>query len=73
MLFLHDFDIAIASVNDELARIAPAARIRYGRGFGASAGLNFCDCFAYALARTRTAPLLYIGDDFVQTDITSAL
>lgn len=49
------------------------ARIRFGKGFGAAAGLNFGDCFAYALAKTRNAPLLYAGDDFRATDIASPL
>lgn len=71
--FLKQFDIAIAPVDDELARIAMEARIRHGKGFGANAGLNFGDCFSYALAKALGAPLLYIGDDFGKTDIASAL
>jgi ribonuclease VapC len=31
-----------------------------------------CDCFAYACAKTRSVPLLFIGDDFSQTDIAAA-
>ncbi len=34
-----------------------------------SAGLNFGDCFSYALARTLDVPLLFTGDSFSQTDI----
>ena len=49
------------------------ARIRYGRGSGHKAQLNFGDCFSYALARTRNLPLLYKGDDFVHTDIEAAI
>lgn len=37
------------------------------------AGLNFGDCFAYVLARQTGSPLLYVGQDFVRTDIVSAL
>jgi ribonuclease VapC len=37
------------------------------------ASLNFCDCFAYEAAKTNTCPLLYVGRDFSQTDIVSAL
>lgn len=37
------------------------------------AGLNFGDCFAYALARVRGCPLLYVGNDFAHTDIEPAL
>jgi ribonuclease VapC len=35
--------------------------------------LNFGDCFAYALAKAMNEPLLFKGDDFMRTDITSAL
>ena len=45
----------------------------YGRGTGHPARLNMGDCFSYALAKTRNLPLLFKGDDFVHTDITSAL
>jgi ribonuclease VapC len=44
------------------------ARIKFGRGFGAAAGLNFGDSFSYALAKTLKAPLLFVGDDFSKTD-----
>lgn len=46
---------------------------RYGRGLGHPAALNFGDCFAYALAKTRNLPLLFKGDDFIHTDIKPAL
>ncbi len=71
--FLTDFHIDIAPVDDHLARAAMKARIEYGRGFGTRGGLNFGDCFAYALARQHSAPLLYVGNDFGLTDISSAL
>jgi ribonuclease VapC len=47
-------------------------RGRPGRGSGHPAGLNFGDVFSYALAKVRGVPLLYKGDDFAQTDLTSA-
>ncbi|TKT68781.1 type II toxin-antitoxin system VapC family toxin [Rhizobium sp. LC145] len=71
--FLTDFDIDIAPVHDRLARAAMKARIDYGQGFGTRGGLNFGDCFAYALAKQYSAPLLYVGNDFALTDIQSAL
>lgn len=58
--------------DDALARDAYAAWLRYGRGRHA-AGLNFGDCFSYALARQRSEPLLYKGDDFSRTDVASAI
>ncbi|MFV0336308.1 MAG: type II toxin-antitoxin system VapC family toxin [Tropicimonas sp.] len=71
--FLTDFRISIAPTDEDLARAAMRARLDYGKGFGTRGGLNFGDCFAYALAKRHSAPLLYIGDDFALTDIQSAL
>jgi ribonuclease VapC len=52
-------------------RIAQAYR-RWGRGMHPAA-LNFGDCFAYEVAKEYACRLLYIGDDFAQTDIESVL
>lgn len=71
--FLGLYDIAIAPVTEDHARFALRARIKYGRGFGAPAGLNFGDCFAYALAKTESAKLLYVGNDFAMTDVEGAI
>ena len=71
--FLDDNGIAITPVDEAQARVALDARIKYGRGFGHPARLNYSDCFAYALAKTRNLPLLFKGDDFTHTDIVSAL
>lgn len=71
--FLTDFHIDIAPVDDRQARAAMQARIEYGQGFGTRGGLNFGDCFAYALAKQHAAPLLYVGNDFLMTDIQAAL
>lgn len=49
------------------------AHRRYGRGTGHRAQLNFGDCFSYALAKSRSLPLLFKGDDFIHTDIEPAL
>jgi len=65
--------IQLKPVDEEQARIALDARIRFGKGFGTLAALNFGDCFSYALAKTLDAPLLFIGNDFAATDISSAL
>ena len=70
---LHSMGIAVVEVDEAQAKIALEARIRFGKGFGAKAKLNFGDSFAYALAKSLNAPLLFVGDDFVHTDITSAL
>ena len=52
---------------------AIAARVKFSRGSGHAAKLNFGDCFAYALAKTRNVPLLFKGDDFIHTDVEPAL
>jgi ribonuclease VapC len=53
----------------EQAEIARAAYRDFDTGSGYRAGLNFGDCFAYALARVRGEPLLFKGDDSSKTDV----
>lgn len=65
--------VTIEPVTASQAAIARQAYRDYGRGSGHPAGLNFGDCFAYALAKELGEPLLYKGDDFARTDIHSAL
>jgi ribonuclease VapC len=60
-------------VSPALARAAMAAAARFGRAVNHPAGLNFGDCFSYALATARNDALLFIGDDFVKTDVRSVL
>lgn len=71
--FLSNWGIDLVPVDAEQARIALKARIQYGRGFRSGVQLNYGDCFSYALAKSFSAPLLYIGNDFDKADITSAL
>lgn len=70
---LSEASIHLKPIDEAQARIALDARIRLGRGFGAPAGLNFGDCFSYALAKSLGAPLLFVGDDFTATDVEAAL
>ena len=65
--------LSVEPVTREQARIAREAYRDFGKGSGHKAGLNFGDCFAYALAKSAGEPLLYKGDDFVHTDVTPAL
>jgi len=51
-------------------RVAEAYR-QWGKGYHA-AGLNFGDCFAYALAKELACPLVFIGNDFARTDVMRA-
>lgn len=71
--FLDTTQAEITPVTPEQARIARRAYWDYGKGSGHKAGLNFGDCFSYALARERHEPLLFKGDDFTHTDVTPAL
>ena len=57
----------IAPLDADQAVIAAEAYDRYGRGRH-PAGLNFGDCFAYALSRATNEPLLFKGEDFAKTD-----
>ena len=66
-------NVRIEAVTERQARIARAAYRDFGRGSGHPARLNFGDCFAYALAIERDEPLLFKGDDFIHTDVRSAL
>lgn len=70
-LLLAKFKIDIVPVSEKQADLARRAFRRFGRGQH-PARLNFGDCFAYALAKDSSAPLLFKGTDFVQTDITAA-
>jgi ribonuclease VapC len=53
-------------------KLALAAYDRFGKGTGHSAGLNYGDCFAYALAQETGEPLLFKGNDFLHTDLERA-
>ena len=65
-------DIHVEAVTREHVDIARQAYLDFGKGNHA-AGLNFGDCFAYALAKTTGLPVLCNGNDFARTDLTSAL
>ncbi len=69
---ITDLRLVIEPVTHEHVRIARGAFRRYGKGSGHPARLNYGDCFAYALARYLDEPLLFIGNDFAQTDIPQA-
>lgn len=71
-LLLHKAQIEIEAFDQEQTEIAREAYRTYGKGRH-PAGLNFGDCFSYALSVVRGEPLLYKGDDFSKTDIKNAL
>ncbi len=67
-LLLYRAGIEVVDVDRNQAEIARRAWRRVGKGRHA-AGLNYGDCFAYALAKSRDLPLLVPGNDFAQTDV----
>ena len=69
--FLDASAIEIVPFTPEQARWARHARLTYGIG-RSKAGLNFGDCFVYALAKETGEPLLYKGGDFARTDLVAA-
>ena len=70
-LLLERAPIELEPVTLEHAQAARRAWRRFGRG-NHQAGLNFGDCFAYALAESTREPLLFKGQDFALTDIEPA-
>lgn len=69
---LAELSVEVEPVTVEQAQVARAAYRDFGKGRH-RAGLNFGDCFSYALAKTAREPLLFKGDDFSLTDIEPAL
>jgi ribonuclease VapC len=69
--FLRQAEIAIEPVTEEHAHIARQAFIDFGKGRH-PAGLNYGDCFSYALAKATGEPLLFKGKDFSKTDVVVA-
>lgn len=67
-LLLERAGIELVAVDAEQAHVARRAFSRYGKGRH-RAGLNYGDCFSYALATVLGEPLLYKGDDFRHTDL----
>jgi ribonuclease VapC len=69
-LLIAKAGMVIEAVTPDQAELAREAWRRFGKGRH-PAGLNFGDCFAYALARTTGEPLLFKGSDFAQTDVAA--
>ena len=61
----------VVALTPAAARRVAAAYARWGKGVH-PAGLNFGDCFAYEIAVENACPLLFVGDDFAQTDVLKA-
>jgi ribonuclease VapC len=67
-LLIAKAQISLISVDEEQANLARRAFRKYGKGRH-PAGLNFGDCFSYALSKASQEPLLFKGNDFSQTDV----
>lgn len=67
--FLEEYQIILMPFTEGHYGIAVSAWLKYGKGRHPAA-LNFGDCMAYAIAKAAEMPLLHIGDDFPQTDLT---
>jgi ribonuclease VapC len=67
-LLLYRAAIEVVAVDHDQAEVARVAWRRFGKGRHPAA-LNYGDCFAYALAKCRSLPLLYCGNDFASTDV----
>ena len=65
--------IDIEPLDAHQARVAAQAYRDFGKGSGHPARLNLGDCYSYALAAMTGEALLYRGEDFVHTDLPSAL
>jgi ribonuclease VapC len=65
---LSEASIAVVPFGESHYSAAVDAWLRYGKGRHPAA-LNFADCLSYAVARLAGEPLLFLGEDFAQTDI----
>jgi ribonuclease VapC len=71
-LFVDRARIELVPLDREQALVARGAFSRFGKGRH-PAGLNYGDCFSYALATVLGEPLLYKGEDFGKTDVASSI
>jgi ribonuclease VapC len=68
---IRSLNAEVVAFDSEQLTIARDGARTFGRGRHRAA-LNFGDCFGYALAVSRGEPLLFVGDDFAQTDVVPA-
>jgi ribonuclease VapC len=67
---IKDLHLTTVAFDADLTGIAETAYRTFGRG---RHGLNYGDCFSYALAKARDLPLLFKGEDFSATDVKRAI
>ena len=68
---LREIDVKVIAFTEEHSRVALEAYLRFGKGRHPAA-LNFGECLSYAAATIAGQPLMYLGNDFAQTDLASA-
>jgi ribonuclease VapC len=71
--FMREAGMVVEPVDLDQVQVARGAYRAYGKGTAHPARLNFGDCFAYALAKLASEPLLFKGSDFAQTDLAPAI
>lgn len=69
---IEDLDLIVVPFSAAHGREAREAFLRFGRGRHPAA-LNYGDCLTYAIAKLAGQPLLFVGEDFGQTDLSVAL
>lgn len=69
---LDELGVTVAGIEADAYEEVLGAYLRYGKGSGHPARLNFGDCFSYAAAKRKGVPLLFKGRDFALTDIDRA-
>ena len=69
--YMSALGLMVMPIDEAIAAAAQDAFLRFGKGRHPSR-LNVCDCFSYATAKVLDAPLLFVGNDFAQTDIRAA-
>lgn len=69
--YIAKMTLSVVPIDEAIVAAAQEAFRRFGKGRH-PARLNLCDCFSYATAKVMNAPLLFVGNDFAQTDIRPA-
>jgi ribonuclease VapC len=69
--YLDRFGVVVEAIEESHGLAALEAFASFGMGRH-KAKLNMGDCFAYAVAKSHNASILFVGDDFVHTDLPNA-
>jgi ribonuclease VapC len=72
-ILLNDLQVKTLDFNKLHADESRMAFLKYGKGQGHPAQLNFGDCISYAASKVEMMPLLFKGEDFRKTDVDCAI